>query len=99
MWFIPNGVDLLGHRAIEEHTNGVIWELGKGVESLNALVPPFNGWWIEVATDIDDRGQICGWEFDTIRKPKFETRWFFLTPIDPEMVLSVVNGRWFASVG
>lgn len=94
-WAVNNQNQIIGsmsHHTVEGHTNAVIWQPGKGVESLNALLPPHNGWWIQSATDINAHGQICGWGFDNIRKPQYETQSFLLTPVEPEMNLSIPEG-------
>lgn len=40
-------------------SSGAIWDAQHGLRDLNDLVPPFNGWIVETARDINDAGQIA----------------------------------------
>ena len=48
------GAKLEGQRAF-------VWDKTGGMRDLNALIPPDSGWTLEVATGINDRGEIVGW--------------------------------------
>ena len=38
-----------------------VWDNAKGLRDLNTLIPAESGWKLEVATSINDRGEIVGW--------------------------------------
>lgn len=38
-----------------------VWDKAHGTENLNTLIPPNSGWKLEVASGVNDRGDIVGW--------------------------------------
>lgn len=44
-----------------EHQRAFIWDKGDGLRDLNSLIPQNSGWKLEVASSINDRGEIVGW--------------------------------------
>jgi probable HAF family extracellular repeat protein len=44
-----------------ESQRAFIWERERGRQDLNALIPKDSGWKLEVASSINDRGEIVGW--------------------------------------
>ena len=38
-----------------------VWDKAHGMQDLNTLIPPNSGWTLEVASGINDRGEIVGW--------------------------------------
>ncbi len=60
-----------------------IWEQGRGMQRLDELIAPNARWRFNVAWDISDSGQICGWGY-RLGSPG-TTVGFFLTPVNPTM--------------
>jgi len=44
-----------------ESQRAFIWDRDSGRQDLNALIPPDSGWKLEVASSINDRGEVVGW--------------------------------------
>jgi len=101
-WSINNSNQIVGSMSGrddgESVLGAVIWEEGKGLEGLNAMLPPNNKWWLDSANDINDHGQICARGYDKINHPEFEIRSFLLTPVEPELVLDAGDGPLVAGV-
>jgi uncharacterized membrane protein len=38
-----------------------VWDKGHGMQDLNTLIPANSGWTLEVASSVNDRGEIVGW--------------------------------------
>lgn len=70
---------------------GFVTENGMMVDLNTLLVASATGWRLEVATDINERGQITGWGVN----PKGETRAFLLTPVG----VPLLPAAWFFGVG
>lgn len=91
---INNSSQIVGpfrHRADDE-LHGFVFTPGQGMETIETLLPPNHGWWIEVPTDINDRGQISAWGHPEGGSSFGETRSFIITPVTPEMMLTVADG-------
>ncbi len=44
-----------------EEQRAFIWDKTNGLQDLNTLIPASSGWTLEVATSVNDRGEIVGW--------------------------------------
>jgi probable HAF family extracellular repeat protein len=44
-----------------EAQRAFVWDKGHGMQDLNTLVPANSGWTLEVASSVNDRGEIVGW--------------------------------------
>lgn len=44
-----------------EPQRAFVWDRAHGMQDLNALIPPNSGWTLEVASSVNDRGEIVGW--------------------------------------
>ncbi|MCA9438379.1 MAG: hypothetical protein KC978_21520, partial [Candidatus Omnitrophica bacterium] len=58
------------------NTRAIFWEKGRTYD-LNDLIPSDSGWFLEVALDINDQGEIVGWGYN----PDGEKRGFLLRPV------------------
>lgn len=47
--------------ANSDESHAFVWDAKKGFRDLNSLIPKDSGWNLEVATSINDRGEIAGW--------------------------------------
>jgi len=43
------------------HQRAFVWNEDGGIEDFNTLIPPNSGWTLEVASGVNDRGEIVGW--------------------------------------
>jgi probable HAF family extracellular repeat protein len=47
--------------ANSDESHAFVWDAKEGFRDLNSLIPKDSGWNLEVATSINDRGEIAGW--------------------------------------
>ncbi len=75
---INSGGQVVGQASVTNGIGTAAFIYSGGVMSdLNTLIPPDSGWMLEVATGINDRGQIIG----TGMHPAGQARPFLLTPV------------------
>jgi hypothetical protein len=65
-----------------EGQRAFIWDKAHGMRDLNALIRASSGWKLEVATSINDRGEIVGWG----DHGETENAGFLLVPVSPEKI-------------
>jgi len=88
-------VGYLFHRKLVNYQSlAGYWDMDSGWANLNDVIPPKVGWFLIVATAINEGGQVLTWGVPN-NDPE-ENRTFLLTPIDPEMVLSIDGGAIIA---
>jgi probable HAF family extracellular repeat protein len=56
-----NGIIVGSFGSNPESQRAFIWERDRGRQDLNALIPQDSGWKLEVASSINDRGEVVGW--------------------------------------
>ena len=56
-----HGVLVGSHGSNPEAQRAFVWDKAQGLRDLNTLIPPGSDWTLEVASSINDRGEIVGW--------------------------------------
>jgi probable HAF family extracellular repeat protein len=56
-----NGIVVGSYGPGPEAQSAFVWDQTHGMRDLNALIPAGSGWKLEVASSVNDRGEIVGW--------------------------------------